>query len=124
MPALELYQGGCFPQIRARLGGQPALRARIRILSARHGLVSADAPLRTYDQPINGTNLVSLTALVDQQLARELAAGGVPAELLVVAEPAYLELLGELPASCRLRWIEDPRGWYAASAVLDGWGWP
>jgi hypothetical protein len=50
LPALELYNGGCVPPLRARLGGDPRLRARVRFLSAEHGLVTADTPLRTYDR--------------------------------------------------------------------------
>lgn len=37
VPALELYQGGCVPQLRERLGYNEAWRAPIRILSAAHG---------------------------------------------------------------------------------------
>lgn len=33
VPALDLYRGGCIPVLRARIGGNPRLRARIRILS-------------------------------------------------------------------------------------------
>jgi hypothetical protein len=127
LPALELYEGGCVPALRARLGGQPRLRARVRFLSAEHGLVTADTPLHPYDRPLDLARAVQLRPAVMAALHREMTTGGVPREVLVVAEPLYLVLLADLlalPARPLVHWIPDQaRGWPQASAVLDDWGW-
>lgn len=127
LAALELYEGGCVPPLRARLGGQPQLRARVRILSAEHGLVTADTPLHTYDRPLDPGRAAELRPAVMAALHREMTIDGVPHEVLVVAEPLYLVLLADLlalPARPRVQWIPDhAHGWPQASAVLDQWGW-
>lgn len=127
LPALELYNGGCVPPLRARLGGDPSLRARVRFLSAEHGLVTADTPLGTYDRPLDPDRAVELRPTVMAALHREMNIDGVPAEVLVVAEPLYLVLLADLlalPARPRVHWIPDPaHGWIQACGVLDQWGW-
>lgn len=127
LPALELYDGGCVPPLRTRLGGDPRLRARVRFLSAEHGLVTADTPLHTYDRPLDPDRAVALRPAVMSALHRDMAVDGVPHEILIVVEPLYLVLLADLlalPARPRLYWIPDPaHGWPQASAVLDQWGW-
>jgi len=127
LPALELYDGGCVPPLRARLGGQPRLRARVRFLSAEHGLVTADTLLHPYDRPLDGQRAVELRPHVASALGRDMAAHGVPEEILLVAEPLYLVLLADLlalPARPRVQWIPDhANGWPQARAVLDDWGW-
>ncbi len=127
LPALELYEGGCVPPLRTRLGSDPRLRARVRFLSAEHGLVTADTPLHTYDRPLDPDRAVLLRPAVMSALRREMAADGVPHEVLVVAEPLYLVLLADLlalPARPRVHWIPDhAHGWAQARAVLDQWGW-
>lgn len=127
LPALELYNGGCVPSLRARLGADPRLRARVRFLSAEHGLITADTPLHTYDRPLDLDRAAELRPAVTAALRREMTTGGVPREVLVVVEPLYLVLLADLlalPARPRLHWIPDPgHGWAQARAVLDQWGW-
>ncbi|MGH3778363.1 MAG: hypothetical protein ACRDRR_21915 [Pseudonocardiaceae bacterium] len=127
LPALELYEGGCVPQLRARLGGDPRLRARVRFLSAEHGLVTADTPLHPYDRPLDPDRAVALRPAVIATLHRDMTTDGVPYEVLVVAEPLYLVLLADLlalPARPRVHWIPDhAHGWPQARAVLDQWGW-
>lgn len=126
LPALELYDGGCVPSLRARLGGDSRLRARVRFLSAEHGLVTADTPLRSYDRPLDLDRAVALRPTVMSALHREMVIDGVPHEVLVVAEPLYLVLLADLlalPARPRVHWIPDAQGWQQAHAVLDQWRW-
>jgi hypothetical protein len=127
LPALDLYDGGCVPQVRAWLGGQPRRRARVRFLSAEHGLVTADTLLHPYDRPLDADRAVQLRPQVADALHREMAADGIPDEVLVVAEPLYLVLLADLlalPARPRVHWISDhAHGWPQARAVLDDWGW-
>ncbi|MGH3737675.1 MAG: DUF6884 domain-containing protein [Micromonosporaceae bacterium] len=127
LPALELYEGGCVPRLRARVGAVPRLRARVRILSAEHGLVTADAPLRAYDRRLDPRRAAALRPTVGDALRRDIAVDGAPVEVLVVAEPLYLVLLADLlamPRRPRVHWIPDPtHGWPEAAAVLDEWGW-
>jgi hypothetical protein len=127
VPALELYQGWCFPQLRARVGNCQALRQQVAVLSARHGLISADTPLLPYDQPLTADRAAAIAPSAVRALAHRLAAasGG---ELLVLLEPDYLRLL--LPAvlagpSSATHWIASPDlEWPRAEAVLTRWGWP
>ena len=127
LTALELYDGGCVPPLRARLGDRPALRARIRFLSAEHGLITANTPLYPYDRPLDPTRASLLRPQVAAALADEMNATDVPHEVLVVAEPLYLVLLADLlalPARPRVHWIPDhAHGWPLAAAVLHQWGW-
>lgn len=127
LPALELYEGGCVPSFRARLGGQPQLRARVRFLSAEHGLVTADTPLHPYNRLLDLARAVELRPVVMAALHREMTTHGVPHEVLVVAEPLYLVLLADLlalPERPLVHWIPDhAHGWPQASALLDAWGW-
>lgn len=127
LPALELYEGGCVPPLRARLGGDPRRRARVRFLSAEHGMITADTPLCTYDRPLDPDRAVILRPAVMSALRRDMATDGVPHEVLLVAEPLYLVLLADLlalPARPRVHWIPDhTHGWPQARAVLERWGW-
>ncbi|MBO0802834.1 MAG: hypothetical protein J2P25_07135 [Nocardiopsaceae bacterium] len=125
VPALELYQGGSIPWLRARTGGDPRLRARINVLSAAHGLVPADRPLLPYDRQMDPERAAELTAGVTAVLARDWASTGRPQEILVIAEPLYLVPLAAILATpARVHWIADLRDTAAAGSVLDQWGWP
>lgn len=127
VPALQLYQGGCVPQLRERLDEKPALRARIRILSAAHGLLAAHDLVHTYDCRLTTQRQArQLRAVVSTQVNQELRHSPELARVLIIAEPIYLVALQRLFAYLDrlwLHWIPDPRGWEAGSAVLDGWGW-
>lgn len=126
VPALELYQGGCFSALRARVGPVYA-RERVRILSARHGLVRADEPLLPYDQPLNMARALGLQPAITESLCREWARDGWPEEVLAILEPLYMVCLAgilALPGRPLVRWVTDlSEGWAKAVAVLDGWGW-
>jgi hypothetical protein len=125
LPALELYQGGCIPSLRARVGTDPQLRSRIRILSAEHGLIPADTPLLPYDRPLDAGRAAQLRPAVARALAHAGIAAGMPREVLVIAGPLYQALLAEaLPPGVPATWIRDPYDWPSAAAVLDLWGWP
>jgi uncharacterized protein DUF6884 len=126
VPALDLYQGGCIPQLRGRLGRSPRHRARIRILSAQYGVITADRPLMPYDRHLDPAHAQLLRPAVTKTLAGEARADGLPSECLIIAEPVYLTLLTDLLfAPVQVHWIDDVRnGWDRASDVLDSWGWP
>ena len=125
VPALELYEGGSIPWLRARLGSHPGLRQRIRILSAEHGLLHASTPLLPYDRPLDPERARQLRGTVTGTLAREWEQTGMPGEVLVIAEPLYLvPLAGLLATPARVHWIPDPRDTADAGRVLDQWRWP
>lgn len=127
LAALDLYNGGCVPPLRERLGHRPRLRARVRFLSAQHGLINADTPLRGYDRPLDPARATQLRPQVWKQLHAELLMTGMPTNVLVIAEPLYLVLIADLlaaPERPRLHWIPDhAHGWPQASAILDRWKW-
>jgi hypothetical protein len=126
LPGLELYEGGCVPPLRTQLGGQPRLRPGVPILSAEHGLVTADTPLHTYDRPLDAGRSAELRPTAMAALRQEMITEEVPHEVLVLAEPPYLvpaEPLA-LPTRPRAQWIPDlADDWPQASAVRDHWGW-
>jgi len=129
-PALELYQGGCVPQLRERLGGSPEHRARIRLLCAGRGVLHADTQLFADHQPMTQQRSAQLRLYVREKLLTEFAHDGVPREVLVAAEPLYAQLVTDI------FWIADLRPystlhttlpaqhWPHTAAVLDRWGWP
>lgn len=127
VPALQLYQGGCVPALRARIGGNLAARARTRFLSAEHGLVTADSLLPRYDRSLSLGRATELRPRVAAELDAEFAENGVPDEVLLIAEPLYLVLVADLlalPGRPAVIWLPDPGGdWPAAAAVLDRWRW-
>lgn len=127
VPALQLYQGGCVPQLRERLAHNEAWRARIRILSAAHGLLAAQDLVHSYDCRLTTHRQARrLRAVVSAQLDLELRRSLELSHVLVIAEPLYLVALHRFVAHLdrlTVRWISDPRGWESGSAVLDSWGW-
>lgn len=123
--ALDLYQGGCIPWLRSRLASAPHLRARIRILSAQHGLLNANRPILPYDRPLDPGRAAELLPPVTDALAGEWAADGAPREVLVVAEPLYLvPLAAILETPAIVHWVPDPYDTDTAERVLYRWGWP
>ncbi|WP_040589440.1 DUF6884 domain-containing protein [Sciscionella marina] len=124
IPALDLYEGGCIPGLRDRLGDNVQLRQRIRIVSALYGLLHADSPIMPYDR--------RLTDVADADVLRQRVAPHLDGELaavthvLAVVEPLYLLALEPVVQrldSIRLYWIAAPRDWQRAATVLDTWGW-
>ncbi|MGN2642373.1 DUF6884 domain-containing protein [Nocardia takedensis] len=122
VPALELYQGWCFPRLRERLAGVAAAESRVLILSARHGLIGARTPIATYDQSMTPARARELRAGCGEVLTRQVRAYPSTGALLLV-EPLYLEALGPVPTA-ESRCVGDPSGqWDVVEDVLTGWGW-
>lgn len=122
--ALDLYQGGCIPWLRSRVTSAPHLRARIRILSAQHGLLNADRRVLPYDRPLDTERAAEILPLVTDALAAEWAEDGAPREILVVAEPLYLVPLAAILATPTIvHWVPDPHDTDTAGRVLLRWGW-
>jgi hypothetical protein len=125
VPALDLYQGGCIPSLRARAQEIPWLRSRTWILSAEHGLLRADTPLLPYDRRMDSQRATRLRPAACRHLRDEFTQRGFPREVLVIAEPLYqlaLADLASLAGADRIRWVDDPaRGWDEADAVISTW---
>lgn len=122
IPALDLYQGWCFPQLRERIAGRPEFRARTLVLSARHGLIGADEPIAPYYQVLTPQRALSQRDLVSAVLADHLARHPAQ-EALLLLEPLYFQML-ELPPLPVVHQVSDPVShWPQAARVLDGWGW-
>jgi hypothetical protein len=128
VPALDLYQGGCIPALRARTASHPGLRDGVWIISAEHGLLHAGARLLPYDRRMDPGRAVVLRSQVSQCLRSECARNGTPREALVIAEPLYQLALADLPLILgrdRVRWISDPQaGWPDAAAIINRWSEP
>lgn len=127
VPALELYEGGCVPQLRHRVQAHPALGARTRILSAEYGLIVADRLVMPYDRVLTERRTAELRPQVAEALRLDIETSGPPEAVLVAAEPAYQSLvlptLTEQNIRPRLHLVDDARDWASFSAVLDTWGW-
>src|SRR5256885_11615205 len=93
IPAMELYEGGCIPQLRRRLGDRAAFRHRVRILSAEHGLIDADRPLLPYDRVLTHQRAIELRPRVTADLRREIETAGLPKTVLLAAEPRLQALV-------------------------------
>jgi hypothetical protein len=123
--ALDLYQGGCIPALRARAACQPELRARTWIISAEYGLLHADALVLPYDRRMDPSRALALRSQVNHRLEADCQRHGTPSAVLVIAEPVYQLALTGLPSIVgrdRIHWINDPAtGWAGAEAVLDYW---
>ncbi|RBQ18070.1 hypothetical protein DP939_22165 [Spongiactinospora rosea] len=117
VPALELYQGWCFPQLRARIARGPAYRDRVLILSALHGLIPADTPITPYDQQLTPRRAAQLRPTTAATLASRPAS-----RVLLLLEPRYRDALPDLPNTIEIN--DAVRDWPKAAAVLDSWGWP
>ena len=128
VPALDLYQGGCIPALRARVQQIGWLRSRTWILSAEHGLLHADEPLLPYDRRMDGQRAAQLRPAASRRLRDEFRQRGVPSEVLVIAEPLYqlaLADLAPLAGADRVRWVDDPgREWEKADTVINTWRLP
>ncbi|WP_411145864.1 DUF6884 domain-containing protein [Streptomyces sp. x-80] len=122
VPALELYQGWCFPQLRERIVDHPEYRSRTVVLSARHGLIGADDPIAPYQQVLTPERALSQRDIVSAALADHLERR--PArEALLLLEPLYFQMLG-LPPLPVVHLVSDPTAhWPQVARVLDGWGW-
>jgi hypothetical protein len=122
VPALELYQGWCFPQLRERIAGRPEFRSRTLVMSARHGLLGADDPITPYHQVLTPERALSQRDIVSAALAGYLERYPTR-EVLLLLEPLYFQMLG-LPPLPVVHLVSDPvTHWPQVTHVLDGWGW-
>lgn len=128
LPALDLYEGGCIPALRACAGRAPGLRRRIWILSALHGLLHAEDPVLPYDKRMDPERAAQLRPAIRQRLETDWARSGAPSAILVIAEPVYqlaLADLGMLADRGQVHWVSDPAGdWDTAEAILSTWSLP
>ncbi|MFG2869028.1 DUF6884 domain-containing protein [Streptomyces sp. NPDC048338] len=123
VPALDLYEGWVVPLIRDRVSGRSGLRSRVLVLSALYGLVTADALVSTYEQPMTEERARVLAGTAPAVLRGHLACFP-SSEALLLMEPPYAHVLGPVPVA-RTRLITDPMERHAEiHAVLDSWSWP
>jgi hypothetical protein len=129
VPALELYQGACVLHAREHFARDPARRARIRIVSAAHGLLRPDDPISTYDRRLQ-TQADALRLheqTVSGQLDAELADTPALRYLLLIVEPLYLLALQHVfDRSDRLEHlaiVDNPWAWQDGVEHLRRWGW-
>ncbi|UGQ13580.1 hypothetical protein LO772_08230 [Yinghuangia sp. ASG 101] len=123
LPALDLYDGSCFSQLRARVGTNLPYRRRVFVLTTRYGLVGADERLRPYEPKRLGPD--GLKHATRRALHAYLAVCPVE-EMLLLLPTAYLDLLPRVTGRVgQVHTIADSaRGWPEAAAHLDRWGWP
>ncbi|MEV3925900.1 DUF6884 domain-containing protein [Actinomadura coerulea] len=123
VPALELYQGWVVPQVRQRVQGKPALRSRVLVISALHGLITADTAITTYEQPMTAERQAVIASTAPARLKTHLAK--YPArEALLLMEPDYVQSLVPLPVPV-VHTITDPMNHHSdIDAVLTSWRWP
>lgn len=129
IPALDLYQGACVPPAREHFASDPARRARIRILSANHGLLRPDDLISTYDRRLR-TRADALRLheqTVSGQLDAELAYTPALRHLLIIVEPLYLLALQHVfdrPDRLEhLAIVTSPWAWPDGVEHLRRWGW-
>ena len=129
IPALELYQGACVPHAREHFASNPARRARIRIISAEHGLLSPDDLIATYDRRLR-TRADALRLheqTVSGQLEAELADTPALRHVLLIVEPLYLLALQHVfDRPDRLEYlaiVTSPWAWPDGVEQLRHWGW-
>ncbi len=129
IPARELYQGACIPHLREHFATDPARRARIRILSAAHGLLRPEDPISTYEQRLT-TKAEALRLheqTVSRQLDAELAETPSMQHLLIIVEPLYLlalqRVFDHLDRLDHIAIISNPWAWQDGLAHLRRWGW-
>ncbi|MGW5054795.1 DUF6884 domain-containing protein [Actinokineospora sp. NPDC004072] len=124
VPALQLYRGALMPRLRGHLA--PEHRARVRILSAEHGVLHPDDLVGTYERKLRTRGEAQvLQARVSERLTADLRAEALR-HVLVVLEPLYLAAVTCLfdhapPLTVTL--LPNPVDWTGTSAVLSGWGW-
>jgi hypothetical protein len=126
--ALELYGGPTVAVLRQRLGGIPTYRRRIRLLSARHGLVHPDQCLTPYQQPLYWPAALELREHLAVDLRRDPTIDPQPDDILIIASPLWMVALAgllHLPDRPALHWCTESETDLApARKILDGWGWP
>ncbi|MCC2275458.1 hypothetical protein LKL35_08485 [Streptomyces sp. ET3-23] len=123
VPALDLYEGWVVPLVRDRVAGAHGLRSRVLVLSALYGLITADTPVTTYEQPMTGERARALAGPARRVLSRHL--GRFPSsEALLLMERPYADVLGPVPVT-KTHLITDPIDRHAdIHAVLNSWSWP
>jgi len=108
--ALELYSGGGIPEIRDYVAQYPVFRERIFILSAKYGLLGADDRIKTYDAVLSLDAALVLRKQVWADIQQRVLLPFAPDTILVLAEPLYFALLGDLlehTPPARIIWEPD-----------------
>lgn len=104
--AIDLYRGVMFDVLRKWMPheGQPD----VFILSAKHGLLHADTPTESYEQPMTRERAATLMA---QPLALETFQGKRYSEAFIAGGRAYRAIALTYLDQLREAGIVDPYGW-------------
>lgn len=125
IPAIELYQGACVPELRAYVTRYTGLRARTFFMSGKYGLLAADDPIATYDQLLTIERAKEIRPEVGVAVARRILEPFRPARLLIILGPIYFIPLADVlmhPLRPLIHWEPDiENGWPAAVKVLESW---
>lgn len=125
MPALNLYQGGGIPEIRAFIGDLAAMRQQTFILSARYGLLGADDLIVPYDAVLTLADALRMRPSVWTEIQHRILTPRWPDTIFVFAEPLYFALAADLlegTPNTHIIWEPDIRnGLESMIAKLDVW---
>ncbi|WP_331773297.1 hypothetical protein OG948_58930 (plasmid) [Embleya sp. NBC_00888] len=123
VPALDLYEGWVVPLIRDRIARPGGPRERVLVLSALYGLITADTPVTTYEQPMTDERQHVLGTTAPRALRRHLARHPTSQALLLMIS-SYARVLGPVPVSTTLLITDPMRRHDDIHTVLDSWNWP
>ena len=128
LPALDLYEGNCIPELRARLGVGSRYRSKVFVLSGLHGLLSADEMIESYDHRLSLEEGIAKRSYVGRILEEKVIAVLHPSEVIVLAEPPYFAMISNILVHASrplIHWFPCPKAqWGEAADILDKWGWP
>src|SRR4051794_33500873 len=74
--AIEMYRGGCVPMLCSRYAGLPEYRTRIRLLSAAHGVLHADALVTDDEMELTDQRIAELQPSVVDEFTYEFSIRG------------------------------------------------
>jgi hypothetical protein len=117
--AAERYDGPLYRVLRKALReGRVHPSTDVVIVSAKHGLLDPDTPIRFYDQRLSGARVQSLASEVRADLTRRLRSGRYR-RICINLGRDYAAMLEGLPALRNARWASGSIG--VRAALLKSW---
>jgi hypothetical protein len=126
IPAIELYEGACVPQLRQYVThDHPELLERTFFMSGKYGLLKATTPIPNYALLLTVDRAKEMRTQVGKDIIDQIIDPFQPSKLLAILEPTYFLPLADLlmhPSHPLIHWEPDVRhGWPSAVAVLNKW---
>jgi cytoplasmic iron level regulating protein YaaA (DUF328/UPF0246 family) len=124
LSAIEIYQGWCFPWLRARLHQCYLCREQIFIISALHGLLNASDRVDSYDCELTVSRADELRSLVLQAVKERILDSLHPREIVAILEPLYFSLVKQALMShptLRVFWFSGVQQLNKIDAILESW---